>query len=83
MMFDLDDINDGYRTVIRFTYDQYDDEGNPIARVERVLRDDQAEFLPSILNCFLLFLQGMTYTYVDDVVAFSDKGTEYSAEDGF
>lgn len=79
-MFNFDD-DEMDRVVIRFTYNQYDDEGNTVARVERIIRNDEAEYLPSILSAFRYFLQGMTYTYIDNVVAVSEKGKEFSSED--
>lgn len=76
-MFDFDEDND--RTMITFTYHQYDTEGRIISKVERVIRNEDAEYLPSILEAFMFFLQGMTFTYVDNVVAVHESGNETSA----
>lgn len=77
-MFDFEN-NDFDRTVIRFSYNTYDDNGDIVARVERTIRNDDAEYLPSILEAFMYFLQGMTFTYVDNVVAVHESGKETSA----
>ncbi len=79
-MFDIDNYETHERTVIRFMYDHYDDEGKRIARVERVIRNDDAEFLPSILEAFQYFLQGMTFTYVENVVVTTEDGNEISSD---
>ena len=76
----FDDYDTHERTVIRFMYDHYDDEGKRISRVERVIRNDDAEFLPSILEAFQLFLQGMTFTYVENVVVTTENGNEISSD---
>ena len=77
-------LNNGYYTLpraeITFTYISRDDDDNEITRVVRTIRNDDAEYLPTILNAFLLFLQGMTFTYVDEVKAVSEKGTEYASD---
>jgi|LakMenEpi03Aug12_release.lakeMendotaPanAssembly.Ray.scaffolds.fasta_scaffold4605891_1 hypothetical protein len=74
--FDNDDMS---RTVVRFSYENFDDEGNVVASVTRTIRDEDAEYLPSILEAFMYFLQGMTFTYVDNVVATHESGAESSA----
>lgn len=79
-MFDFED-DDTDRAVITFTYKQYDDEGRTIASVTRTIRNDDVDFLPNILNAFMLFLNGMTFNYVEDVVAVSSSGKEHSAQD--
>lgn len=79
-MFDFED-DDTDRAVITFTYKQYDDEGRSIASVTRTIRNDDVDFLPNILNAFMLFLNGMTFNYVEDVVAVSSSGKEHSAQD--
>lgn len=77
-MFDFEDENT-VRTVISFNYKQYDDEGRTISSVTRTIHNDDAEYLPSILEAFMYFLQGMTFTYVDNVVAVHESGKETSA----
>lgn len=79
-MFDFED-DDTDRAVITFTYKQYDDEGRTIASVTRTIRNDDVDFLPNILNAFMLFLNGMTFNYVEDVVAVTNTGNEHSAQD--
>lgn len=79
-MFDFDNHTNDH-AVITFSYKLYDDEGRAVSSVTRTIRNDDAEYLPSILSAFVYFLQGMTFTYVENVVAVSDKGTEYSSED--
>lgn len=78
-MFDFEDDDSIERTVITFTFHQYDDEGRSISKVTRTIRNEDAEYLPSILEAFLFFLQGMTFTYVDNVVAVHESGSESSA----
>lgn len=78
-MFNFEDDDNPLRTRIRFVYEQYDDTGLPIAELTRTIRNDDAEFLPSILEAFMYFLQGMTFTYVNDVVALHESGSESSA----
>jgi hypothetical protein len=80
-MFRLDDDVDGNRTVIRFSYEQFDDKGNQTSYLTRTIRNDDAEYLPSILEAFMFFLQGMTFTYVDDIVVVHESGKETSANE--
>jgi len=80
-MFDIDDDYSD-RTVITFSYNQYNDEGRKIASVTRTIRDDEAEFLPNILEAFKYFLQGMTFTYVEAVAVETTEGNEITSEDG-
>lgn len=82
-MFDLDEYNDKDRVLIRFDYVLRDDEGRTISTVQRAIRGEEAEYLPEILNAFRLFLQGMTFTYIDNVIATSEAGIEHSADDIF
>ena len=77
-MFDFDNESEN-RTVIKFSYETYDDEGRTLASVTRTIRDEDAEYLPSILEAFMYFLQGMTFTYVENVVAVGQDGNEHSA----
>lgn len=67
------------RTEVNFSYTQRDENGNVVATVERTVTDDNAEYLPTILEAFMYFLQGMTFTYIDNVIATSETGTEHSA----
>lgn len=77
-MFDCDDYHPN-RNEITFMFNQYDEEGRNIARVTRTIRNEDAEYLPSILEAFMYFLQSMTFTYVDNVVAVHESGKETSA----
>lgn len=77
-MFNFDD-NSETRTVVRFSYETFDDEGRTIASADRTIRNEDAEYLPSILEAFMFFLQSMTFTYVDNVVATHESGAESSA----
>lgn len=77
-MFDFDN-DDMDRAVISFNFRQYDDEGRTVSTLTRTIRNDDAENLSSILEAFLFFLQGMTFTYVENVVAVHESGNETSA----
>lgn len=66
-------------TTITFTYKSVDKNGNTTTYLERSLHDDNTETLPAILQEFVYFLNGMTYTYVDNVVAVKFDGTDVAS----
>lgn len=72
--------DDNAHTSISLTYRSYDDDGNQTACVERALHGDDTEYLPNILREFMFFLHGMTFTYINEVVAHSDN-SEHSSHD--
>jgi len=65
---------------ITFTYRSYDKNGDQTAFIERSLNGDETDYLPNILLAFQYFLHGLTFTYVDEVVACSG-GNEHSSLD--
>lgn len=67
------------KTSITFTYKTIDENGNTTTYIERSLYDDNAEGLCKILEEFTYFLNGLTYTYVDSVVAQTTGGNEISS----
>jgi hypothetical protein len=69
-------FEDSIKSKVTFTHAQYDENGNQTVHIERSLFDDEAEFLPTILNEFRYFLQGMTFSYVENIVAVDDEGGE-------
>lgn len=77
-MFDLDDHLRS-ATRIGFEYRRFDDEGRIEAEVSNYLRNDQAEYLPHILDAFKQFLNGMGYTYVEEIYAVKANGEETSS----
>lgn len=76
-MFDEDEYQND--SVIELRYVSYDKNGNREADIVRRLHGEQTEYLPNVLNAFHLFLLGMTYTYVDQVVAVKSGGSEASS----
>jgi hypothetical protein len=66
---------------ITFTYRSYDDKGTPTAFIERSLHGENTDYLPNILREFMYFLHGLTFTYVNEVVAQSDVTEHSSNED--
>ena len=73
--------DDKQQNSITFTYRSYDDEGNQTAYVERALHGEDGEYLPNLLREFLYFLHGMTFTYIEEVVAHSDNAEHSSSDD--
>lgn len=65
---------------ITFSYWEYDKHGTKV-QVIRTLRGPETETLPNILREFSYFLNGLTFTYVDKIVAVKDDGRETSSED--
>jgi hypothetical protein len=53
------------RTILTFSYKSYNEGGELTSHIERSLHDDKNEFLPDVLQEFLYFLNGLTYTYID------------------
>lgn len=72
-MWDLDD-----HSFIEFRAVFKDTDGNTTSEVYRRLYDGDTEYLPNILREFHHFLYGLTFTYVDEVIAKSDKGCHSS-----
>lgn len=53
-------------------YNAYDAKGNRTVRIERKVWGDDCEMLPTVLTEMTYFLNGMTFTYVDGLVAMND-----------
>lgn len=66
---------------ITFTYRNYDDKGNPTVTIERSIHGDDTDFLPNLMREFLYFLNGMTFTYVNEIVAKNSDGKEISSSE--
>lgn len=71
--------DDTPNTTVTFTYKQTDDNGNTTSYVERSLHNENAEGLAKILEEFTYFLHGMTYSYVESVIAQTTNGNEISS----
>jgi acetylornithine deacetylase/succinyl-diaminopimelate desuccinylase-like protein len=68
------------RSYVEFTYVGYDPvTGSRSAEITRRVEGESAEYLPPLLEAFMYFLQGMTFTYVDNVVAVKSSGGEVAA----
>lgn len=81
-MFDYDDEFDsaGGKTTISFEYRRYAGDYEQLEMdVSRYIRNEQAEFLPQILDAFKQFLVGIGFTYVEEVVAVKETGGECSS----
>jgi len=77
-MWDDEDYN--HKPRVTFIFEDFDDEGNPTSRIERRLIGNDTEYLPNLLREFHYFLMGMTYTYVDEIIAKKDFGDVSSTE---
>lgn len=79
-MFDNDIFSEDYENTkvkVGFEYRQYARDGyNLEAEVSRYLRDDQAEYLPHLLDAFKQFLNSIGFTYVEEIVAVKEGGQE-------
>lgn len=76
-MFDFDDgISDKTYTTISFDFRRYEGGQFLEAEVQHNLRNDKAEYLPHILDAFKQFLNGMGFTYVEEIVAVKGNGEE-------
>jgi hypothetical protein len=58
---------------MRFTFGMYDDDDGDYRAVNI---EGQAETVPEVLELFLSFMQGCTYSYVNQIVAVYDNGKE-------
>ena len=65
---------------IEFKYISHDDKGNRNAVIKRMLLGEQTEYLPNVLQAFVYFLNGMTFTYIDTIVAVGKDGEHSSQE---
>lgn len=75
-----DDSNKNY---VEFRYCTYDEDGEPLVSISRRVVGDDTDFLPNVLREFSYFLHGMTFTYVNEVIAKSGKGEEIASSDDF
>lgn len=80
-MFDEDlfpeDYENTYATV-GLVYRRYN-KGHLETEVTHYLRNDQTEYLPHLLDAFKQFLNGLGYTYVEEIVATHQSGGESSS----
>ena len=65
---------------ITFIYEDFDEDGNTTTRIERRVTGHETEYLPNILREFHYFLMGLTFTYVDEIVAKKEHGDASSLE---
>lgn len=59
-------------TRITFLFTERDKNGREITNLARTLHGDDCVYLPTILEAFVYFLQGMTFNYVEGVTAVKD-----------
>lgn len=82
-MFDNDIFPEDYEKThvkVGFEYRRYAPNGfNIEAEVNHYLRNDQAEYLPHLLDAFKQFLNGIGFTYVEEIVATHESGKETSS----
>lgn len=45
------------------------------------LSGERTQYLPTVLDTFVSFLQSMGYTYVTELIAVSDNDNEYTSDD--
>jgi hypothetical protein len=69
------------RVEMSFTYVMRDEDDDVITRVERTIKNEDAEFLGNILSEFRFFLWQMTFNYVENVIVTTEGGNEITAED--
>jgi uncharacterized membrane protein YecN with MAPEG domain len=73
-------FDDSVKNYIEYKYVTYTDDGDVLTEVRRRIFGDDTEYLPNILREFTYFLHGLTFTYIDEVVAKSEN-CEHSSED--
>lgn len=66
---------------VEFRYVTHDEDGETLVNIIRRVNGDDADFLPNILREFSYFLAGMTFTYVDEVVAKNRDGEEVASSE--
>jgi hypothetical protein len=76
-----DDNEFAPKNTISFVYRSYDKQGRMTAEIERQLHGDDTEYLPNILLTFQYFLHGLTFTYINEVIACSDNAEHSSADE--
>jgi hypothetical protein len=69
------------RVEMSFTYVMRDEDDDVITRVERTIKNEDAEYLNNILSEFRYFLWQMTFNYVENVIVTTEGGNEITAED--
>jgi hypothetical protein len=82
----MDDYyDDDYMTkkenFVEFKCVQFNDKGQRVATISRIVRGEDTEYLPNILNEFACFLQGMTFSYVIGISALDKDGEEVSCSE--
>lgn len=81
-MFDNELMSEDYEKIyskIAFEFRRYENGERLEAEVNHYLRNDKAEYLPHILDAFKQFLNGIGYTYVEEIVATHESGGESSS----
>lgn len=63
---------------VTFRVDRYDNEGNVVGYTEHVFQTEGC--LQDMVDNFKDFLVGMTFTYVEQVVAIKEGGDEVASE---
>jgi hypothetical protein len=75
------DFSYNSKSYVELRYVGYDEEGNRFADITRRIDGDKTEYLPNLLEAFVYFLHGMTFTYVDTIVAQKNSGNISSSEE--
>lgn len=73
---------------VTFSYTDYTTDGDDIfaptthsVKIKRSLQGENAEHLPSILQEFHYFLQGMTFNYISAIEAHTTTGNSFSSQE--
>jgi hypothetical protein len=69
MDYDDNDYDYPKQNNVVLIYNSYDEKGKRTARIERKIWGDDCEGLITLLTQMTYFLQAMTFTYVDGLVA--------------
>ena len=63
---------------VKFKVERYDDEGNMIGYVDHCFQTEGC--LYDMLTNFKDFMRGMSFSYVDKIIAVKDDGQEVGSE---
>jgi hypothetical protein len=75
-MFEDNEYDYSPKSYVEFRYVSRNERGEEDAKIIRKLHGEDCEYLPKLLEAFHYFLMGMTFTYVDGVVAVNQKGDD-------
>jgi len=85
MSWDFDDdyneYENGKKNYVEFKCVQFNADGERTATIQRFVRGEDTEYLPNLLTEFAYFLQGMTFSYINGVVAVDRKGEDISCSE--